>query len=375
MNDQEKILSFLHTAGPSLPVHVAKHINTNILLASAHLSEIASQGKVKISHLKVGGSPLYYLPEHKEKLQNFLHNLNPKDQVTVTKLKERKLLKEKELDLFSRVSLRKIKDFAIPLNITFNDQKELFWKWYLITDSEAVEIVKFRMVPTPTTPATIPITLPTPPTPSHLPTIPVQSPKKLEKQLQPSISAAPLELEQQAKQDEQQAKQYSEEKTKLFSENEKLSNKSENGLENLKESQKDLEKSKSSQRKPLFQKLKEKLKNKRKENPDIFFPKIDLFFQKRNIKIETKETLRKNSEMNFILKVPSVVGRMSYFCKAKNKKRCDERDLSAAYMEAQSKKLPLLFLYANDLTKKAREMIESNVFENSIIKKLNQDGS
>ncbi len=137
-------------------------------------------------------------------------------------------------------------------------------------------------------------------------------------------------------------------------------------------------------KKHIFQKLKEKLKPKlpkeglgeskspqrRKTIPDNFSPKIDSFFQKKNINIESKKSLRKNSEMNFIVKVPSVVGRMSYFCKAKSKKRCDEKDLSAAYMEAQSKKLPLLFLYTNDLTKKAQEMMESGIFENSIIKKL-----
>ena len=80
--------------------------------------------------------------------------------------------------------------------------------------------------------------------------------------------------------------------------------------------------------------------------------------------------MRKNAEMNFLVKVPSVVGEIIYFCKAKQKNRCDEKDLSAAYMEAQTKKLPLLFLYTKEMNKKAQEMLESDAFENAIIKKI-----
>lgn len=312
MNDQDKILSFLRGTGPVLPAQAAKHINSNILLASAHLSELSSQGKVKLSRLKVGGSPLYYLPEHREKLQNYIHNLNLKDQQTLNMLKERKILKERNLDLLAKVSLRNIKDFAVPLNITLNNQKELFWKWYLLTDTQAVELVKSQFAP--------------------------RQESKAQPVPKPETHPGP-------------------EKKTLAEDRHK---------------------------KPLLQKLKEKLKPKlpkeglgdskspqrRREIPDRFFPKIESFFQEKNIKIESKETLRKNFEVDFIVNVPSVVGRISYFCKAKNKKRCDEKDLSAAYMEARSKTFPLLFLYTNELTKKAQEMIESGVFENSVIKKL-----
>ena len=56
--------------------------------------------------------------------------------------------------------------------------------------------------------------------------------------------------------------------------------------------------------------------------------------------------------------------------KAKKKKRCDEKDISAAYMQAQIKKLPLLFLYTHELSKKAQEMLESDAFKNALIKKI-----
>jgi hypothetical protein len=312
MSDQDKIISFLRMTGPTLPAKVAKCIDSNILIASAYLSELSSQGKIKISHLKVGGSPLYYLPEHKDKLQNFLHNFNPKDQQTLNLLKENKILKEKNLDLLARVSLRKIKDFAVPLNISLNNQKELFWKWYLITDSQAVEIIKSQLSPRPESKPE-----------SHPPV----KQNLLQEKTAPPTAVPPSEIKE---------KPVSTEKPK----------------------------------KHLLQKLKEKLKPRRKSVPDSFFPKIEAFFTKKEIKIEVKETLRKNAEMNFIINVPSVIGRTTYFCKTKNKKRCDERDLSAAYMEAQSKKLPLLFIYTNELTKRAQEMLDSGTFKNLVIKKL-----
>jgi len=313
MSDPDKILSFLRVTGPVLPNQVAKHINSNILLASAYLSELSSQGKIKVSNIKVGGSTLYYLPEHKEKLQNFIHNLNPKDQETLKSLKEKKILQEKYLDLLTRVSLRKIKDFAVPLNITINNNKELFWKWYLLSDTQATELIKSQLAPPKPEPERIQ------PTPQEA------LPQRQELPRQEPIQSQP---------EPQQI--YTQEKIK----------------------------------KPLFQKIKEKFKHKRKTVPDEFFPKLESFFQEKNIKIEVKETLRKNSEMDFIIKVPSVVGKITYFCKAKNKKRCDEKDLSAAYMIAQSKKLPLLFLYTNEMTKKAQEMLDSGSFENLVVKKI-----
>lgn len=307
MDDQERIIYFLKVTGPVLPAQVAKNINTNILLASAHLSELSSQGKVKLSRLKIGGSPLYYLPEQKEKLQNFVHNLDSKDQETFHQLKEKKILREKNLDLLTRVSLRGIKDFAQPLNLNINQNRELFWKWYLLTDEQAISLIKSQLSPPPQPETKPPSEIK--PTPE-----PIKEPPETEAKEEPSAEPRP--------------------------------------------------------KKPLFQKLKEKFKPQRRELLDQLFPQVESFCQEKNIRIESRETVRKNAEMNFILKVPSVVGKLTYFCKAKNKKRCDEKDLSAAYMEAQAKKLPLLFLYTTEISKKAQAMLDSGAFENAMVKKL-----
>jgi len=56
----ERILEILREKGPSLPINVAKELEMNSLFISAFLSELSSQKRVKISHMKVGGSPLYF---------------------------------------------------------------------------------------------------------------------------------------------------------------------------------------------------------------------------------------------------------------------------------------------------------------------------
>ena len=92
----------------------------------------------------------------------------------------------------------------------------------------------------------------------------------------------------------------------------------------------------------------------------------------KEIIVQEHEIIRKN-EINLVLKVPSAVGQVTYFCKAKKKAKCDEGDLSAAYMEAQIKKLPLLFLYTHELTKKAQEMLATDAFQNAIVSKLKKE--
>ena len=48
-------------------------------------------------------------------------------------------MKDNELEPWQRVALRELKDFAVMLNLTSG---EIFWKWYLTSDSEAESIIK-----------------------------------------------------------------------------------------------------------------------------------------------------------------------------------------------------------------------------------------
>lgn len=145
MNGEEikiKIINFLRAKGPGLPVHIAKEVNLNTLFASAFLSELSSEKQIKISQMKVGGSPLYYLPENVEMLENFYNYLGGKEKEAFLMLKASSVLQDNESHPAIRVALRGLKDFAYPLNIKINDLDVLFWRYFKISEQEAKEKIK-----------------------------------------------------------------------------------------------------------------------------------------------------------------------------------------------------------------------------------------
>lgn len=139
MDTNETILAIIKEKGPILPVHVSKEINDNILMTSARLSELLTAKQIKISNLKVGGSPLYYFSGQEGKLQNFVDNLGGMEKKAYYLLENNKVLKDSTQEPAVRVALRQIKDFAIPLQVNYQNETEIFWKWYLV-DNKEVEV-------------------------------------------------------------------------------------------------------------------------------------------------------------------------------------------------------------------------------------------
>jgi len=106
LNLKEKILSILQKRGPSLPVHIAKEIDLSMLFASAFLSELVSEKKIKISNMKIGNSPIYFLPGQESMLEKFSQYLKSKEKEAFILLKEKKFLKDKNQDPAIRIALR-----------------------------------------------------------------------------------------------------------------------------------------------------------------------------------------------------------------------------------------------------------------------------
>src|SRR3989338_3139236 len=136
MATNEQILELVKQKGPILPIHISKHINDNILMTSARLSELLSYKKIKISNIKVGGSPLYYFEGQEIKLQNYADNLGSKEKKAYDMLLENKLLRDTTQEPAIRVALRQIKDFPIPLQVNYENKAEIFWRWYLTDNNE-----------------------------------------------------------------------------------------------------------------------------------------------------------------------------------------------------------------------------------------------
>ena len=129
---KEKIISVLRKNGPSLPVHIAREIESSILFTSAFLSELAAEKRIKISNMKVGNSPLYFIQGQEPMLEKFSQYLKSREKDAFALLEERKFLKDNEQEPAIRVALREIKDFAVPFKI----EEEIIWRYFTVAEKE-----------------------------------------------------------------------------------------------------------------------------------------------------------------------------------------------------------------------------------------------
>jgi hypothetical protein len=383
---RERIINFIKLHGPALPYEISKQIGGDTVFASAYLSELKENGKLKISNIKVGGgSPLYYLEGQEELLEKFSDNLGQKEKQVYQLLKEKKILRESTLVPVYRAAIRTIKDFAFALNVNINGQVEVFWKWHMVSNSEAESIIKLILNPNQEKKQ--------------------EEPKKsnentIEKEIKQNLQAQPSEQKisdpiKKPESDPNMIKNLPEatqitqhlpikadtRNDSVSKDNElKLKNELEKNIENeipKKEIPKAETKDKENkeQKKIKLEKKKitqEKLTDdnfgkdsaesdqpKKEAQTSPFYEEIMDYFSDGKIKIIEENIVRIASEIDFIVEVPSAVGNLKYFVKAKSKKKINEGDLSAVFIQAQSKRLPVLFISKGDLTGKAKEMLDT----------------
>ncbi|HLG24639.1 MAG TPA: hypothetical protein VI564_06955 [Candidatus Nanoarchaeia archaeon] len=311
IDHRDKILAFIKMKGPVLPIQIAKEIGTDILMASAHLAELTATGKLKVSRVKVGGSPLYLIPGQEEMLQKFITSFNDKELKAFNLLKEARILRDSEQEPVMRVALRDIKDFALQLNVDYNNVHDIFWKWFLLSDSEAEKIIKEKL--------------------NYL--------EREEKQLEEK-KAEPIPAKEVQK------------TIKVPEEKQELQKKFvEKGTEETEKDSREIRKA------------------KKKAVDDSFLKEVTKFFEKSKISVISSETVKKNSDIEFVIEVPSVMGNLVYYCSAKNKKKISDSDLSNAYVKGTFRKLPVIVISTGDLSPKAEAMI-GNELKNLTFKKI-----
>jgi hypothetical protein len=130
---KEKIISILNLRGPTIPVHIAKEIGMSMLFTSAFLSELLSDKKVKMSNMRVGNSPVYFVPGQENQLEKFSNYLKSKEKDAFFLIQGKKLLKDSEQSPAIRVALREIRDFAFP----FKKDNEVYWRYLTSPESES----------------------------------------------------------------------------------------------------------------------------------------------------------------------------------------------------------------------------------------------
>src|SRR3989338_5650349 len=144
---KDKILGLIKLKGPSLPVQVARGINVELLFTGAFISELYNEKRIKMSDMRVGSSPLYYLEGQENMLENFIEHLNVREREAFLALKKDKILEDDALTPVMRVALRAIKDFAVHLKIRVKDNDKIFWKYFLLKDEDVGSKIQQILMP------------------------------------------------------------------------------------------------------------------------------------------------------------------------------------------------------------------------------------
>jgi hypothetical protein len=132
---KEKIIQILANRGPMLPVYISKEINLESIFTSAFLSELVSEKRIRISNMRVGSSPIYFIEEKTPEIEKFGLYLKSKEKEAFLLLKEKKFLDDEKLEPAIKVAIREIKDFAIP----FENEGKLIWRYFTVQESNFKE--------------------------------------------------------------------------------------------------------------------------------------------------------------------------------------------------------------------------------------------
>lgn len=315
MISQDALLALVEQKGPVLPSEIKRETRTDLILSAAMLSNLVGAKKLKISYLKVGSSPLYYAPGQEKELVKYIEKLPEKTRRAVERLRQEIVLRDSELSPLERFSLEEAKDFAEQLAVTIAGQRETFWKWYLASDEEME--LKIRSMLTQSMPV-------------HEPKLKV---------------TAPPGTEYHAPEKKPKKKEETTEET----------------AEEIKPEKKQTEKKESTVGRAVkaIQKLITTPSSSINADwqDDTFYLELMQFFEKNSISVKEQECIRKKTEYDFVISIDSPVGILTYYCKAKAKKKLNEGDLSTIFLKAQPKKMPILLLTNGDLTKQAQEML------------------
>lgn len=292
---KEKIIFALRQRGPCLPVHIANELKTSILFASAFLSELVSEKKIIMSHMRVGSSPLYFLSGQEHALERFAHYLKSKEKDAFSLLKEKEILEDANQEPAIRVALRAIRDFAIP----FQRNERLFWRYYLSQERE----------------------------------IKSESPKPEIKRTDSVEKNNDIKNKQDSTEEQVENENKSKEKPLNIFEKE----------ESVKEIPKKTFAKKPSRKSSATQKKNEK-----------FFNKVKEFLAEKSIGISDIEGF---SKTDLILKV--IDNGVEKVLVAYNKKRITEVDLLKAYKKASEENLPYRILSLGEVPKKLQNLMQA----------------
>jgi hypothetical protein len=342
---KEKILEVLRE-GPTVPNRIVKRLGGDTMLIGAILSTLISKGDVSFSSLKIGGSPLYYIPGDEEKLEQFIDHLNDKDRKTFNTLKQNKVLRDSEQDPLTRVSLRSLKDFAKPFDMEFDGKKELFWVFYT-TDAETAREMAVKHHEETSKPVTL------------MAKNSVQATDTTDT----ADTERPVIEENKTETDDEDDVETIVTEKETTQEYEVIKQAENMEIHETKETKKPHHEYHGNREKHAHEKTDNKTTGETKGD---FLDRLKSHTHSLNLDIISKEKIKKN-EYNLVLKNHDT--NEYIYCVAKDKKSISEGDLSTAFVFAHNKKMPCMFLTTGHLTKKAEAMTHKE-FKDMKIEKI-----
>ncbi len=316
LQTKEKIMDLIRQRGPELPVKLANTMGISNIFTSAFMSELVGEQKLKISHMRVGSSPLYYILGQEEQLQKYANYLNNKEKEAFGNLKDKQILQDDELEPAIRVALRSLKDFAVQIQISKGQENKIFWKIHTLSNEDAKNLISLKI-----------------------------NPKEKE------VTEEKKEILQ------------AEENKKFVKEQISYDRRSDHNLKSEiiegNDRHKSEEKINSSPQKSeveITEKIKEKTtpKEKIKLVSSVFLTNIKEILANKDFEV-LSEILIKKKEYVAKIRTNTQFGKQEFYLIAKEKKKINSDDLTIALQKAQAEKMPALIMSTGEIDKKSLE--------------------
>jgi hypothetical protein len=294
---KERIMDVVRRNGPELPIKIAQQLNISHLFIAAFMSELVGEQRLKLSNLKVGSSPLYYIEGQEVQLEKFIEHVNHKEKEAFRILKSNNILLDEEQEPAIRVALRHLKDFAVPLQVRIGAEAKTVWKLHSIGNDIVKSLIEERLAK-------------------------IEPPKKEE--IVPTLQK---NLEEKPKASE-------ETKEKITS------------SEDLKE------------KAQVPQVLQAQNTIPQETTTSVAFPEFVRKNLEEKIGEILEEVLVKKKEFTAVIKTTTPLGKQEFFVVAKDKKKITADDLAIALEKAKERKMPALIAATSELDKKAIEYLK-----------------
>ena len=328
--DSEDVLKAVKARGPMLPLDIKRFLGKgDSITIGAALSTLLSKKALRCTKLKLGGSPFYFVDGQENKLELLSKHLNDKDKRVFEELRQKKVMKDASQEPLTRVSLRNIVDFAKKVEMTSNGEVVVYWRWYLVSEDEAISLIRGE--------------------------------------LQRKDLSFKEEVVEEQESEGHEAKDEDPEVVLGVEEDESKSGRDvvvEDQEDSVVEAEAEVEvvSEKKRESPPRREKKESKKVEEQTRIPeevpdydDDFFREIKSFLDDNGIRIKQAVLVRKGSDYELVVEMKTPFGKTDYFCKAKSKKKCNEGDLSSAYLQGQNKRLPTVFITTGEITKKAKQ--------------------